>query len=368
MRKLNAFLVAILLALVPAGTTAAQDEAGAILGRINSLRASRGLPGYTVNGALSAAAQQQAQWIVDTGSVSHTHPDGSGPRTRAVGAGYPSTDVSENIYGGTMATAEIAWSFWVNSGVHYAGIVHTRYSEVGVGIARGAWGAAYVTVFGNPGGPAYVPAAAPSGAGAPAASAGGGGAAAAPAPPSYIVGEDRHGNLMHEVQPGDTIGDIAMLYGYSWDDIPSMMELNAIEDVRDLDIGSIFLVPPRGGTHTPTPWDAGPTPTPAATRPPTLTPRASRTPVPSPTAWAPVTAAAPPALLVDNPATPTEAPVLLAQLPTKVKPPASAPLPATGVTIVRSGTSPWLVAALALQVGIVLAAGFEFVRRARRRK
>src|SRR5688500_14761885 len=141
--------------------------------------------------------------------VSQTHPDGSGPRTRAVAAGYGTTDVSENIYGGTMANVDVAWSFWVNSPIHFNGIVNNRYSDMGVGIARGSWGAAYVTVFGNPGGPApFVRQASAGGGGR----SGGAAVAAAPAPPSYIVGEDRHGNIMHEVQPGDTLGDIALIY------------------------------------------------------------------------------------------------------------------------------------------------------------
>src|SRR5688572_15996538 len=135
----------------------AQDEASDILARINSLRASVGAAAYNFNGSLAGAAQQQAQWIIETGDVSHTRPDGSGPRTRAVANGYPSNDVSENIYGGTMANVDIAWNFWLNSPIHYNGLVDQRYRDVGVGIAHGAWGAAYVLVFGNPGGPPPAP-------------------------------------------------------------------------------------------------------------------------------------------------------------------------------------------------------------------
>ena len=60
---------------------------------------------------------------------------------------------------------------------------------------------------------------------------------------------------MHEVQSGDTIGDIALIYGYTWQDIPYMLEINdmSAEDIRLLKPGSVFLVPPKDGTFTPIP-------------------------------------------------------------------------------------------------------------------
>jgi hypothetical protein len=371
----------ILLSLAVFGVSAvqAQDDVGTMLSRVNNLRASLGLYPYTVSSALSAAAQQQARWIADNGSVSHTHPDGSGPRTRAVNAGYPSTDVSENIYGGTMATVDVAWTFWLNSGVHYAGLVNHRYTEVGFGVASSAWGTAYVMVFGNPGGPSpfvAAPAAAAAGSGG-----GGGGAAAAAAPPSYVVGTDRRGNIMHEVQPGDTLGDIAMIYGYTWDDLPDLMALNGLTDVMDLEVGSIFLVPPAQGTYTPSP--VGDTPTPAATQPPTWTPRATFALPITATPWAtagaigqpvgPATAGAAPAELLDPAATSPVEPVaapLVVQAPTEAPgtPSLAQQGMVPGVTITRSGPSPWLGVALVVQVVILVGAAFEFVRRTRRRK
>ena len=276
------FLLGLLL-LAAALPAAAQGEAGDLLARINQLRASVGRGPYSLNGALSAAAQDQANWIAATGSVSHTRPDGSGPRTRALNAGYPSTQVSENIYGGTNANVGSAWSFWVNSGVHYAGLVHPSYNDIGIGIARSEWGAAYVLVFGNSGGPPPPPPSSggggAAGSGAP---AGGGGGGAARSQPSFVVGQDPFGNIMHQVQPGDTLGDIALIYGYSWDDIPAMMALNNIEDVRDLEVGSIFLVPRRDGTFTPTPGGPTNTPRPTATPiPPSITPFVALIPVES---------------------------------------------------------------------------------------
>ena len=342
-----------------AGLAHAQGEAGDLLGRINNLRASLGLPGYTLSGTLAAAAQSQAQWMVETGVVSHTRPDGSTPRLRAQAAGYPTTEVSENIYAGTNATAADAWSFWVNSRIHYAGLINARYKEVGIGVARSAWGTAYVLVFGNPGGPAYVPPA------ASAASSRGGGARSQP---SYVVGLDAHGNIMHEIQPGDTAGDIALIYGYTWADIPAMLTLNDLTwaDIRQLEIGSIFLVPPKDGTYTPTPGGEPPTAPATATPEPTLTASPTPTLSPTPAPLMVVTAAAVPqavALLMPSPLAATPAtPAVVAAAPTTG---GAAP---AAIIVTDDRPSPWLLAGLGVQALVLAAAGFEWLRRARRRR
>ena len=87
---------------------------------------------------------------------------------------------------------------------------------------------------------------------------------ASPAQPAFVLGLDERGNIRHEVQPGHTIGDIALIYGYTWDDIPAMLALNEMswEEIRWLQPGREFLVPPKAGTYTPT---APPSPTAAAT-------------------------------------------------------------------------------------------------------
>jgi hypothetical protein len=350
----HSFILFLLAFVVP---VAAQDEAGGLLGRVNSLRSSLGLPAYTWNGTLTTAAQSQAQWMVETGNVSHSRPDGSTPRSRAQAAGYASTFVSENIYGGTNATADAAWNFWINSGIHYAGLTSPNYQEIGIGVAHGAWGSTYVLVFGSPGGPPPLPPQAARSSGAP-------------QQPSFVVGLDAHGNIMHEIQPGDTLGDIALIYGYTWDDIPYMLQLNGLTNPRDLEIGSILLVPPYGGTFTPTPGEA---PTTQPTDPaPTLesAPAASASPVadlgiitptPAPSLSPdPTMAASPTPEAVPSSVTPDTA--LVAAAPTS-----SASDSPVG-TITRSGPSPWLSVALVVQAGVLVIAGLEYVLRGRRRK
>jgi uncharacterized protein YkwD len=351
---LTVFCLSLVLAIT---RISAQDEITDLLGRINTLRATKGLPAYTLNAALSAAAQSQSQWLIDNGcTIAHVHPDGSSPRSRAQAAGYPTSDVSENIYCGGLATVDYAWTFWINSPIHYAGLVNTRYKEIGIGVAHGSDGSGFTLVFGNPGGPDFAPPAA---------------ANAASQQPSYVVGVDEHGNIKHEIQPGDTIGDILLIYGYTWADIPTLLALNNMtqNDFRTLKPGTILLIPPKAGTYTPTPGDA-PTATPEAptAEPPTLIEALpTATSVPGETSFPP---------------TPDPVVQAIAFVPTDtasalLSPSATAPEAAfvatvapktSGVVSAPSQTPPALIIALVVQLAVLLGAGFGFIRRMRRRR
>ncbi len=364
MRLKLLLLLLCLLTVLPVSSIQAQS-ANDLLSLINNLRAGHGLPPYSLSSTLTVAAQQQAQWIIDTGTVAHTHPDGSGPRTRAVAAGYTGALIGENIYGGTNASLNDAWVFWLNSPIHYEGLVNTRYQQVGIGIAHGSWGSSFVIDFGGDGG-SYVPVGAANNGGGNSSSH----PSAAAGPPPYYGGLDAQGNIKHIVQPGETLGDIALLYGYSWSDLPALMQLNGLSNVRDLNAGSIFLVPPKGGTYTPTPDNRPPTETPIPSPiPPTITMFALPTTngatqaIPSPQATSSIATAganvAPPG---DDPS-PTV--VEVAQLATPgasgtVQPPAP----------VRSNmsTTSWILIALGVQAMIVVGAGIEFLRRTLRRR
>lgn len=258
MKRFLALIGFVLGLTLPA---AGQDAASALLPRINSLRASKGLPGYALHASLTAAANNHARWMADTGEIAHYQHDGSGPRTRAVNAGFPSDWISENIYRG--ASALTAWEWWLNSPIHYAGIVSPNYDKIGIGSASGAHGNAYVLVFGNSTGRLL-------GGGARTESSAG--ASAAVGSPSYVLGLDEFGNIKHEVQPGQTIGHILLIYGYTWDEYPYLLEINGMREADRLNMqpGDVILVPPRDGTYTPAP--AAMEPTTAATAAPTVAP------------------------------------------------------------------------------------------------
>ncbi|MCU0466391.1 MAG: CAP domain-containing protein [Anaerolineae bacterium] len=381
------FLCALAVLAAPSPSSA-QDAVSDLLGRINGLRSSLGLPGYTLNGALSAAALNHAQWMVNTGQISHTQADGSTPSSRAAAAGYPGSWVSENIYMGSRAGVGDAWGFWLNSPIHYRGMTNPNYQEIGIASAAGASGQSFVLVFGSPGGSTYI---APR-------SSGSGGAAVASGPPPFVVGLDNFGNIMHEVQPDQTIGDILLTYGYTWDDLPYFLTLNAksSDDIRRLQIGEIVLVPPYEGTYTPTPLPEGwPTPTPTSTATP-LPDEAIATAIaeaaeyatliaqtPSPQAAQPTVSPAPitdEATPVGRIATAAGVPVSLS-LPTATPSPSPSPTPdPTLVASIRSTPAPltdviapasapaeipWLWIAIGVQVGVALMAGAQFLRRRR---
>ncbi|NOG48051.1 MAG: CAP domain-containing protein [Chloroflexi bacterium] len=156
MKRARVFFALLLLAAVILMPARAQDVVSDLLGRINGLRGSLGLPGYTLNSALSAAALNQAQYMVSTGQITHTQANGSTPTTRAAAAGYGGSWVSENIYAGSIATTNDAWVFWLNSPIHYRGMTNPNYQEIGIASASSDWGRSFVLVFGRVGGTPLV--------------------------------------------------------------------------------------------------------------------------------------------------------------------------------------------------------------------
>ena len=129
-------LIALLLLLLcGAAPASAQDAVSFLLMRANSLRAGQGLPAYSIHPALTAAAVNHARWMAENNRVDHFQFDGTGVRTRAPNAGFPSSWVGENIFLGSSAGPEAAWNWWLNSPVHYAGLVSPNYDMIGVGSA-----------------------------------------------------------------------------------------------------------------------------------------------------------------------------------------------------------------------------------------
>lgn len=160
-KLITLILLAISLYAPPSTTHAQGDSKTWLLNQINALRGQLGLHTYVLNGALGAAAQQHSEYMAATGDVSHTQSNGSTPASRAAANGYMGKFVSENIYGGSIATAADAWGFWVNSSVHYAGLTHSRNNEIGIGVAVGEYGTFFTLVFGYGTGVDAPPAPAP---------------------------------------------------------------------------------------------------------------------------------------------------------------------------------------------------------------
>lgn len=143
-------LSALSMSVIFVRPAAAQDVAGVLTARINALRTSQGLNALNYNAALAAAAQAHSQYLAST---PYTHPhrqaNGSLPQDRAAAAGY-SGRVGENVVGGGTATLDWAYTWWLNSPVHYSNMLG-NWTDIGVGFSAGAYGRWYVVVFGNNG-------------------------------------------------------------------------------------------------------------------------------------------------------------------------------------------------------------------------
>jgi hypothetical protein len=167
----------------------AQDVVGYLLGKINGWRAENGLGPLSLNSQLTAAAQGHSYYLA-THIYAHPHrqENGSLPQDRAYAAGYTGR-ASENVVGGTGASMEWAFNWWLQSGVHNRNILG-NWTEVGIAYSDGSgYGIWYVTVFGNAGrAPAFDAESANAGK-VPGATTSGGVAAAPrptkPPPPTY---------------------------------------------------------------------------------------------------------------------------------------------------------------------------------------
>jgi len=117
-----------------------------MLQRNNSIRRRVGLFPHRMSPALTAAAQEHANYMARTGQFSH-YVNGS-PQSRAGRFGFRG-GVRENIAMGTRSI-DGAFAMWQNSGAHYASIV-SGTTEAGFGYAVSPNGQAYwVGMYGTP--------------------------------------------------------------------------------------------------------------------------------------------------------------------------------------------------------------------------
>lgn len=115
---------------------------------VNALRQSKGRLPLTINSALTAAAQEQADYISHTGNYAHVH-GGSSPTSRAMAAGYQTTEwcCSENTHRTQIGLS--AWTFWNLSTPHYYNMLNPKWTEIGLATSHvGVW-TGWVLVFGS---------------------------------------------------------------------------------------------------------------------------------------------------------------------------------------------------------------------------
>lgn len=124
---------------------------------INAERRSHGLRKLRGHAKLVRAARRHSRDMVRRGYFEHTSPQGSTMSARVSRAGYSRwASLGENIAwgSGSLSTPHSIVRSWMNSSGHRANILHSRFREIGVGIALGApqrtsgRAATYTTDFG----------------------------------------------------------------------------------------------------------------------------------------------------------------------------------------------------------------------------
>src|SRR5437773_10702884 len=105
-----------------------------LVARINSFRASRGLPTLAVSDTLSAAAKWMSFDMGARNYFAHTSLDGRSPTQRMADAGYPAytTWAGEDLAAGYTAAAQVLQG-WINSPAHLAVLTNPAYRAIGIG-------------------------------------------------------------------------------------------------------------------------------------------------------------------------------------------------------------------------------------------
>jgi uncharacterized protein YkwD len=250
-----------------------------LVNAVNALRVAYGLVPYSVNSILMLTAQNQADFMAANGLVTHSGPGGTTMTQRLLAAGYPlGGDLSqggfrsENIIALNGGSAEQAVEAWMGDAPHQNTMLSPNLTEIGAGVTV-VNGTAYLvidcarpTTGGAPQAPAATPVA--------------GGGATVPANEAVMVPvtmstPNANGQVVHEVQSGQTLWQIAISYGVKIDQLKSLNGLTG----NDIYPGERLLVMVNVASSVETP-------TPASTAGPSATPFVLPTssPLPTPTA------------------------------------------------------------------------------------
>ena len=125
---------------------------GAVVALINQKRAAHGLTPYSIAPELMRAAQAHASDCTQRGWCGHIGSDGADTRTRAIRAGYNNpTAWGENWVQAFDPAKAVEW--WYNetppNDPHRKNLLHTRYTQVGVGITLAGNGYYFIADFGS---------------------------------------------------------------------------------------------------------------------------------------------------------------------------------------------------------------------------
>ena len=240
-----------------------------VLNLVNQLRAANGLAPLKANSALMAAAQAHSEYQASLHIITHYGPGGNGPKDRAASAGYGGGTtffLSENIYGGTNATAQHAITWWKGDAPHLNTMLGANSIDAGVGVATDGNLVYYTLDVG------YISGTPGSGTGDSGATTPVAGATTSVSSNSAVMATPMpDGSIVHTVKEGQTLWIISAIYNV---DLREILRLNNFTENTLIYIGQKVIVREPGGTLMPSSTPTTPatyTPRPTATRIPRRT-------------------------------------------------------------------------------------------------
>ena len=269
--------------LLPTGGIQAQADIPSpydVIDKVNEWRSSQGLALYEPDSNLMNAAQAHSDYQALLGDWTHTGPGGSDETDRAVAAGYGGggtvlCDEAVAYANKTTPVDTIVYSMWSDYTHRDLVLLNSRYSHAGAGVVEKD-GIIYYTldvcvVSGSapaaPSSPAPVGGSATTGTAQPAASTPTEGASGIQVP-LVTVTPNEDGSVVHVVQAGQTMWDIAINYDMLVVDLATMNGISPSDPVvyigQEIVVRFASTVTPTG-TITPT------SPPPTSTRRPTRT-------------------------------------------------------------------------------------------------
>jgi LysM repeat protein len=248
---------------VASGKVALKGDAYQVIALVNQVRASYGLPDLQAHSALMAAAQGHSDYQASIGTATHSGKGGSSPLQRAMAAGYgggAKVYVSENIYSGNNASPSQAVNWWTGDGIHLQTMINPNATDAGAGVAQNGDTVFYTLLVG------YVAGAPGSGPVSPSASGGTKAPTAMPFIPIVTSTPNPDGSIVHVVQPGQALWNIAAIYKVP---LADLLVQNGLTENSFIYPGDKILI--RKAEVTPTVEETN-LPTPTLTR--TATPNA----------------------------------------------------------------------------------------------
>lgn len=112
------------------------NPAAKLMELANAARAQRGLPAFTPDARLTAAAAGHSADMANRNYYSHQSPEGEGPEQRLQKQGISGVAWAENIAAGISDPAA-ALQQWVNSPPHAANLFNPQMTHAGMGYAAG---------------------------------------------------------------------------------------------------------------------------------------------------------------------------------------------------------------------------------------